>query len=168
MLSKPLTSEKKASFLKFSCILADLIKTNKNLIFADEFKIGTRKNGCYSWGIKDERAGRFGYGSTFELCVIIAFNTEGRVYFLGTKETVKFPTFHFFLDKVIDVEQKHLDEGERVWILTDNASIHKTEEIKSLLLKTNSSLVSIVAYSPWLNPAEKLIRLIKQKLQREK
>ena len=149
-------------------MLADLIKTKESLTFVDEFKISPTKKGYYTWSIKGKQAGRLGHGSTFELSAIIAFNTEGRVYFLGTKETVNSQIFQFFLSKVIDVEQEYLNEGDRVWILADNASIHKTQNIRTLLMKRNASLVSIVAYSPWLNPAEKLIRLVKQKAQHEK
>ena len=48
MPSKLLAPEKKTSFLRVLCMPADLIKTNKNLIFADEFKISTRKKGYYT------------------------------------------------------------------------------------------------------------------------
>ena len=53
-------------------------------------------------------------------------------------------------------------------ILSDNASIHKTFEVKNLLKLNNASLITITAYSPCLNPTEKLIRFIKQKIQAEK
>ena len=165
---KVLIPEMKSWFLKWASSISFLLDNIKCLTFIDEFKISHVKKDNYAWSVKGKPAWKFGYNSTFEISAIVAFNAEGRVYFLGTKQTINSEIFQFFLTKLISYEDRRLDNDERVWILSDNSSIHKTFEVKNLLKLNNASLITITAYSPCLNLTEKLIRFIKQKIQAEK
>ena len=136
---------------------------HKILTFIDEFKISPVKKDNYAWSVKGKPVWKLGYNSAFEISAIVVFNAEGRVYFLGTKQTINSEIFQFFLTKLISNEDRHLYNDERVWILSDNASIHETSEAKNLLKLSKASLIAITAYSPCLNPTEKTNKIYKEK-----
>ena len=114
---KVLTPEMKSWFLKWASSISFLLDNIKCLTFIDEFKISPVKKDNYAWSVKGKPAWKFGYNSTFEISAIVAFNAEGRVYFLGTKQTINSEIFQFFLTKLISNEDRRLDNDERVWIL---------------------------------------------------
>ena len=151
---KVLTPEMKSWFLKWAASVAFLLDNIKSLTFIDEFKISPVKKDHYTWSLKGKPAWKFGYNSTFNISAIVAFNADGGVYFLATNQTIDSEIFQFFLSKLIDNEDKHLYINERVWTLSENASIHKTIDVKNILKQRNASLITITAYSQWLNPTE--------------
>ena len=50
--------------------------------------------------------------------------------------------------------------------IIDNASIHKSNQIKIYTKQNNSSLITILAYSPSLNDVESIIQSIKAKIKK--
>ena len=53
-----------------------------------------------------------------------------------------------------------------MWIVLDNASLHKSKDTIKFIRKNSIKLISIPPYSPQLNAAEKMIALIKSKLRK--
>ena len=163
-----LTPEMKSWFLKRAASLAYPWDNINTLTFIDEFKISPVKKDYYAWESRGKPVWIFSYSSKFEISAIVEFNADGRVYFFGSRETINSEVFQFFLNKIIESEKRHLGDNQRVWCLSDNASIHKRLEVRSIFKLNNSSLMTIAAYSPCLNPTEKLIRFIKEKVKAEK
>ena len=86
--------------------------------------------------------------------------SKNKIYgIMGTNDTFNSIMFKYFLHQML---QYLLNK----WVLVaDNASIHKTDEIKRFLLSSNLLLTTIPTYSPWLNPWEHLILAIKAKIR---
>lgn len=56
-------------------------------------------------------------------------------------------------------------EAEKIYIVMDNWPVHFHEKVLSALAKDKRMIcLALPTYSPWLNPIEKLWRLVKQKL----
>ena len=69
-----------------------------------------------------------------------------------------------FLAFINDVYHIKLDVYKESWkssiIVWDNASIHKTDEIKKNLINKKLLMITIWPYMPCLNAAEKLIGIV--------
>ncbi len=59
-----------------------------------------------------------------------------------------------------------LAEGD--YVVMDNASVHKVDEVKDLIQKTGAKLIYLPPYSPDLNPIELAWNKIKQYLRKQR
>ena len=74
--------------------------------------------------------------------------------------------FIHFLEKLLECRNKLIEENDaKVWFLIDNASIHKTADVKRYTKQKSISLLTIPSYSPALNGAEIIIHAIKSKVK---
>ena len=86
------------------------------------------------------------------ISVCAAFNRKGLMMLDIVISSFNSIKFGIFLQKLIKmIEKKKLNEC--VFIM-DNASIHKTKEIKAMVEKTSHELLYLPPYSPFLNPIE--------------
>ena len=64
-------------------------------------------------------------------------------------------------------EELTLGKTDRKYVVVcDNAAIHKSKLVKAFLEETHILMVTIPPYCPVLNPVEKLILAIKQKVNK--
>ena len=85
---------------------------------------------------------------------------------MGNQGSNKSKEFKFYLRELI--ESRRADpELEKVQFIMmyDNAGIHTSNELEEFISKSRLRSVSIVQYSPMLNPCEKLIAAIKSNLR---
>jgi transposase len=121
-----------------------------NLVYIDEAGIDANETYQYGWAEKGERC----YAQKFG-------ESEGRVSFIGGLQKDKIiasmvftghcdrKVFEIYLEKCL-VPQ--LTPGDVV--IMDNASFHKSENIKQLINDARCTLKYLPAYSPDLNPIE--------------
>ena len=130
-------------------------------MYCDEFKINMRNEKPYTWS----KIGRRGYVKHWvdetNLSFIIAFSAD-KIYGIRSNDsTNNSKDFLCFLDDIHHIKNDLFkDSWESSVIVWDNASIHKTEEIKRYLKANKILMVTTCPYMPWLNAAEKLIGLI--------
>ena len=162
------TPELKIEFMKWAALISSLAVLDKNTLFVDEFKISSKSNGRYWWSLRGAPGTLWSSNTSFEFSAIAAFNANGRIYLLGTNEKVNAAVFEYFIRKITNYEQLVDQDLKSRIIVADNAAYHKTQAVREMLISKNLTLVTITAYSPSLNPTEKLIRYIKQKISKMK
>ena len=153
--------ENSRKFVESVAILMKLKCKNFKLIYFDEFKINMRNEKSYTWS----KIGRRGYikrsAIESQYSFIIAF-WEDHIYGIRPNdETNNSSDFLAFINEVFHIK---LDVFKESWkssiIVWDNASIHKTDEIKKNLIYKKLLMVTIWPYMPCLNSAEKLIGIV--------
>ena len=136
-----------------------LESNHKELLFIDEFIYSSHSNKQYGWCKKSENSIYYAPLDDFRMSFMIWFS-KFRIYgVIGTNETFDSNMFLQFL-----IQMKENLHSNWVFI-ADNASIHKTNQIREYLEDTKQLLITIPSYSPWLNPWEHLIRSIKSKIR---
>ena len=103
----------------------------------------------------------------FKVMFIVSLSSKAGYSVLGTTGTGNSPLFSHFLKLVVDESKKYSDQNNKVVIVWDNASIHKTQRVRDLLKTSKISMLTITPYSPWLNPVEGFIGSFKKKLWSE-
>ena len=136
-----------------------LESNHKELLFIDEFIYSSHSNKQYGWCKKSENSIYNAPLDDFRMSFMIWFS-KLRIYgVIGTNETFDSNMFLQFL-----IQMKENLHSNWVFI-ADNASIHKTNQIREYLEDTKQLLITIPSYSPCLNPWEHLIRSIKSKIR---
>ena len=154
--------------LLFESALALKILESKDyeLMYLDEFSIQLRNKSVYGWGPKGDYGFQQIHTEDFNMSFIIGFSIR-RIYgVLGTTATHSHKSFITFISNILDYRVNRFEEVDsRLVIVCDNASIHKSKEVKEFLNKTEVQIMTIWPYSPALNPAEKMILFIRKKIQ---
>lgn len=97
--------------------------------------------------------------------MIAACTTEQLVALRITSATIDSRTFRDFLQEVRDnILRYNLVGPGGIVLFFDNASIHKTKEVRSALGQLRMPAVTNCPYAPDLNFCELFIRLHKQKI----
>ena len=106
--------------------------------------------------------------NNFSIGVIIAFSIS-RVYgVIRSNKTTDSELFWYFLDKLFTENSDELKtHNTRTILLMDNAPYHKSRIVQDFIKNSGATIVTITPYWPCLNPAEKIIMCIKQKLKRQ-
>lgn len=89
-----------------------------------------------------------------------AMNKNGIMHFKVSDKAFNSNTFGAFLSEVN--EKLRIDEIKNAVIIMDNASIHKTDEIREIFNNSGHILVFLPPYSPQLNPIEEVFSKWKQ------
>ena len=79
---------------------------------------------------------------------------------MTTKSTFNSDLFIEFINWIRDyIPSKQI-------FVANNTSLHKTQNVAQYFQNKNLLLQTIPAYSPWMNPAEKLVSSIKSKIRK--
>lgn len=94
------------------------------------------------------------------ISLIAAINIEGVIFHqIITQSNVNSKIFCDFLHELINkLKDKNF---MKVWLILDNARIHKTQEVKDLVNNTCHELVFLPSYSPMMNPIEEMFSKVK-------
>ena len=148
-------------------IVEELKKRDWETIYFDEFKYNTHSYKFYNWSYKNTKNYILEKGENEEFNWIVALSNKG-TYGLQCTDSTGDSNFmmKFISDLCIDRNQKLEMENQKFVFLMDNASVHKSDSMKSFLSSSNMRSITICPYSLHLNPAEKLIQAIKAKLKK--
>ena len=128
------------------------------------FNINSRKIQSYAWGIKGGLSYLKKFNEDFICTACIAFSSKAFYLIMIKTGTFKGWDFHEFLKTYWYVRLKMgWSEVNDFILLMDNASTHKTKEIKNFLANQKISAVTIPPYEPTLNPTEQAILWIKRR-----
>lgn len=132
--------------------------SSTEVVYIDEFSLSSRKSTFYGWGPINEKL--FVKSSDdFATTSFVVGLSASRLYgVLGKQATIDSNVFSAYIRNVLKQFRRSPDFGlKELLLVMDNASIHKTSLIKSKLTKHKVGILTIMAYSPWLNPAESYI-----------
>ena len=135
--------------------LSQIIKTNKDaeLLFCDEARFGTRSKLGYGWfkkGTRTQVKVKLGYKNFYLYGAVSPFSGKNFSLLLPKANT---ECMRLFLAGLVE------EFGDKKIILVmDRASWHHSKDLK---IPTNIEIVYLPAYSPELNPIERLWLYIK-------
>ena len=145
------------------CILSE---RGFECIYIDEFHIFGHRSKFKGWSFKDRKSAIISKIDGFSMYFTLAVS-EKHIYGVMANEktnTAKF--FVHFLNKLLELREKIIKENEsKVCFIMDNASIHKTVDVKQFAMRKWIHLLTISSYSPALNGAETIIQAIKSKVK---
>ena len=108
------------------------------------------------------------YNNSFSISAAIAFPFK-RIYgILIIKKTITSDVMKYFYNKIYEIRTDIFKELEDPPILVwDNATVNKSKLIKNFIQGSWAKIFTIKPYSPWLNPTEHLIGVIKEKIKKQ-
>ena len=138
------------------------------IVWIDESSISSSALPLYSWMKSWCDAERVIRPSSQRFNVITAqWNKEA--YFMMKSKTTNEDQFRDFinlLDKELRSRLAKITYERRMVVMFDNASIHKTKEVKLLVKKLGWVVFTIPPYSPELNQIEHTFRILKSKISK--
>ena len=136
------------------------------LLYEDEFSINFRTRSNYGWGPIGDGGFLKAHEERFSMSFMVGFSCRGIYGVIGTTGSHTFETFISFISNSLwNRTNVHRLEPSKLIIIWDNSYIHKSKEVIKFLENTKIQILTICPYWPTLNPAEKLILFIKQKLK---
>ena len=151
--------ERKLQIFTSVFIRLQLEPQDYKIIFLDEFTFASDSTTFFNWSKKGEKAFLYYTLNKFKMSFILAFskeNIEGIVGNEGTNWSQHIKSFLIQLTK---------NNTKNTIFIMENCSIHKANIINELWIKLNLWILTIPAYSPFLNPCEKLIQKIKSSIR---
>ena len=147
-------------------IQLELLHENYDLIWIDESSLSGRNSNMYGWCLTGRKRYVSFHDNTFSMSFIVAFSRTKLYGIMGVQGTINSLIFGLFLKQLYDVINSNDPESnDRRVLVMDNASIHKSRHIHSLVKGKKARILTICPYEPSLNPAEKLILSIKSKIK---
>ena len=138
------------------------------IVWIDESSFSSSALPLYSWMKRGWDAERVIRPSSQRFNVIAAqWNKEA--YFMMKSKTTKKDQFWEFiklLDKQLISRLAKITYERRMVVMFDNASIHKTKEVKLLVKKLGWVVFTIPPYSPELNQIEHTFGILKSKMSK--
>ena len=135
------------------------------LVYVDEFHVSLRNSKLYNWSSRGSPAIISVNHDSWTMSFIIAISNRGVEGVKAITKSINTEIFIWFLE---DIWERLTDEGEVAKdpvIVWDNASLHVWKDSTEFMVKRGIRCVTITPYSSQLNPAEKVIGLIKNKLR---
>ena len=138
------------------------------IVWIDESSFSSSALPLYSWMKRGWDAERVIRPSSQRFNVIAAqWNKEA--YFMMKSKTTNEDQFRDFinlLDKELRSRLAKITYERRMVVMFDNASIHKTKEVKLLVKKLGWVVFTIPPYSPELNQIEHTFGILKSKISK--
>jgi hypothetical protein len=149
-------------FLEAAIVQVKLRSMNCELIFLDKFTVSTRKYANYGWAKRGKKRYIANYNDNFSMSFIVCFSEEQVYGITGVVGGTKSSTIIRFLRSVIKCRNEKFAQKmkEPVFVL-DNASVHTASVVQGFIEKSRVKMITIMSYSPSLNPTEKVILAIK-------
>ena len=138
-------------------------------IYIDEFSISGHRSKFKSWSFKDVKSAIISSIDNFSMYFTLAVS-EKHIYGVMSSEkanTAEVSTH--FLSELIKWQYRLSNTYEsKSYFIIDNASIHKTAEVRAYAERKWLNLLTIPSYSPALNGAETVIQAIKSKIKKRR
>ena len=138
------------------------------IVWIDESSFSSSALPLYSWMKRGWDAERVIRPSSQRFNVIAAQWNKEAYFMMKSKTTNKDQFWEFIklLDKQLISRLAKITYERRMVVMFDNASIHKTKEVKLLVKKLGWVVFTIPPYSPELNQIEHTFGIIKSKMSK--
>ena len=166
---KTTTKEHIRTYWESVMIQCSLASRGFELIYVDEFHISTHRSRFKGWAFKDCKAAVTSTMDKFSMYFTLGVS-ENHIYgFMASKKANNAEIFIHFLDNLMKCRDKVLEGSiSKACFIIDNASIHKTTDVKIFVRSRMIPLLTIPSYSPALNGAETMIQAIKSKVRQRR
>lgn len=154
-----------AKFYESSLIQVLLERRNIELIFVDEFSFTNRTQALYSWGPKGQQKRIIVLSQSFSFSWMIGISKRHYYGVMASDSTGDSEMFIRFIVAWITSRGSifHEDDIKMVFVC-DNATIHKNIKVQEFISIKGISILTIWPYSPSLNPVEKVILAMRNKI----
>jgi transposase len=134
-------------------------KENATLLFMDESSVQSQPNVKRTWAPRGSRPEIRARARRDKLTVISAVKVDGELFFSVHGHDLHGSDTIVFLRKLL----KERTDGQKFLIVWDNASIHKSGNVKRFLERNRSAIITRLfpPYAPELNPDESVWNLAK-------
>ena len=165
---KPLSSilpENIRKVFEAAYVFSELMNKGIELIYFDEFTINTRHLQFKGWTQRGRKGFVKLHKDWFAMSFVVALS-EYKIYgIMGAEDAINTKTIKHYVEWML-VERNLCKEARKrsfalVW---DNASINTSNEAVKFYLGSRIRVITLVPYTPALNPAEKLISAIKSQV----
>ena len=155
-----------ASLVSWTETIIRLLQEKFYLIYVDEFTINRKTTRTYGWTKKGSSGRLLIRQPEFKMSFVIAHSHTKVEGIMGTKTTFNQHKYKFILKEVINRLKREVQYQslERVVIVANNWVFHRAKLIKSYITKEKLRWFFIPPYSPEINAWEKLINLLKSRV----
>ena len=102
----------------------------------------------------------------FSMFFLIAFSSQRFYGWIGAEETFDSVKIIKFIQEILIARENHFNVTDSKMIfIADNARIHVSKKVQKILSDRKISMITILAYSPSLNPWENIIGCIIVKIR---
>ena len=145
------------------CLLAS---NDWDKIFIDEFHISNHRSKFRGWGFKYNKWSVTASLDSFYLYFTLAVSEKHIYGIMASEKANTVQVFIHFLDQLLKcMKDKFKKRDQQFCFILDNASIHKTWDVKKFVENKKVFVLTIPPYSPSLNGAETVINSIKSKFK---
>ena len=163
--SKMLTKERKRDFFESAYIQYFLEQGGSTLVYVDEFHVSLRNSKLYNWSPRGSPAIISVNHDSWTMSFIIAISNRGAEGVKASTKSINTEIFIWFLEDIWERLTDEVEVAKDPVIIWDNASLHVWKDSTEFMVKRGIRCVTIAPCSPQLNPVEKVIGLIKNKLR---
>ena len=103
----------------------------------------------------------------WSMSFIVAISSQRVEGLLASTGSIISKSFWLFIKDVKDSNMHLNNWNKKTCFIFDNSSLHRSQEFKKFINKNEVRWISIPPYTPQLNPAEKIIVVIKAKIRRQ-
>lgn len=159
------------SILLFMLRHSLLVEEDSRFIYMDESSFNNHKRAKKRWIHKRRITYCYDFGRVESLSLTLAIsNTEVLLSHYKRRSNKSVDTQRFITELVDTVSTHHrygsLYEKKKIALILDNAKIHKTNEMKDLLISTDFKVLFLPPYTPQFNPVELAFNFLKRNFYR--
>ena len=159
-----LTPDRRRDFFEGAYLQYYLEQSKVFTIFVDEFRVNMNNRTMYNRSPRGKPALLSVERGSWAVSFVIALSSRQIEGIMASTWSIKTVTFNWFLRDVWNIFQNEGINAQNAWFIFDNASIHRNSKSIVFMEKYGLRWISIPPYSPQLNLAEKVIAIIKNKL----
>ena len=162
---KLLETDSKRDFGEAAYIRYYLESNGYEIIFANEFRINMRSEGLYNWSPRGTPSMIAINTEPWRMSFIVAFSKRRIEGIIASNNSIISKIFWFFLNDIWNKFSNADHLRRKPVIILDNWKLHKSKETLNFVDLKGIRFLSIPPYTPQLNGAEKMIALIRSRLE---
>ena len=163
--SKMIMEDKKRDFYEAAYLQRYFENLDYYLVYLDEFHMNMRTQTLYNWSPRNSLAMLAINPDPFVMSFEVAFSSRGVEAIMAASKSINTTTFLWFLEDMLNhITEKGVNRN-KICIIFDNSSVHTNGDSAKFISAKKIKWVTITPYSSQLNPAEKLIALVKNRLK---
>ena len=163
--SKMAMKNRKRDFYEAAYLQQHFENLDYYMIYLDEFHVNMRTQTLYNWSPRNSISMLAINPDPFVMSFEITFSASGVKGIMASSKSINTTSFIWFLEDMLNHITEKGVSRDKICIIFDNSSVHTNGDSAEFMMTKKIKWVTIAPYSPQLNPAEKLIALVKNRLK---